>query len=148
VRANARALAAALVARGYTIVTGGTDNHLVLWDLRPLRLTGSKMERLCEAVHITLNKNAVHGDKSAATPGGVRIGTPAMTTRGLNADDFEEVADQLHCAAQLALKLQLVSGPKLKDFAALLDGDDEVAALRERVVTFARRFPMPGDALP
>jgi glycine/serine hydroxymethyltransferase len=48
VRANARALAAALVARGYTIVTGGTDNHLVLWDLRPLRLTGSKMERLCE----------------------------------------------------------------------------------------------------
>ena len=55
---------------------------------RPLNLTGSKMELLCEAVHITLNKNAVHGDTSAATPGGVRIGTPAMTTRGLVDSDF------------------------------------------------------------
>ena len=56
------------------------------------------------------------------------------------------MADQLHCAAQIALRLQAISGPKLVDFAALLDGDAEVAALRERVVAFARTFPMPGDA--
>ena len=143
VKANAKALAAGLQARGYEIVTGGTDNHLVLWDLRPLKLTGSKMERLCEAVHISINKNAIHGDRSAATPGGVRIGTPAMTTRGLSEEDFDEVADQLHSAAQMALKLQEISGPKLKDFAALLDESSEVAELRERVTAFARTFPMP-----
>ena len=115
----------------------------MLWDLRPLGLTGSKMERLCESVHISLNKNAVRGDKSALTPGGVRIGTPAMTTRGLSEADFDQVADQLHAAAQLALKLQKQSGPKLKDFSALLETSDEVAALRERVTQFARQFPMP-----
>ena len=91
VRANARALAAALTAKGYTMVSGGTDNHLVLWDLRPLGLTGSKLEKLCDAAGITLNKNAVHGDKSAAAPGGVRLGTPALTSRGLGAHDFEQV---------------------------------------------------------
>ena len=145
VRANAVALAAAMVAKGYRIVTGGTDNHLVLWDLRPLGLTGSKMERLCEVVHISLNKNAIHGDVSAATPGGVRIGTPAMTTRGMAPADFETIAECLHDAAQLALKLQQTSGPKLKDFSALLDDDADVAALRERVTAFARGFAMPGD---
>jgi glycine hydroxymethyltransferase len=61
VKANAKALARKLVSHGYEIVTGGTDNHLVLWDLRPLGLTGSKLEKLCEAVHISLNKNAVRG---------------------------------------------------------------------------------------
>jgi glycine hydroxymethyltransferase len=143
VKANARALASGLVARGHTVATGGTDNHLVLWDLRPHKLTGSKMEKLCEAAHISLNKNAIHGDVSAAAPGGVRVGTPAMTTRGLDEADFDEVADQLHTAAQLALELQAKSGPKLVDFCALLDGSEELAALRERVTAFARGFPMP-----
>jgi glycine hydroxymethyltransferase len=143
VKANARALAAALMARGYRMQTDGTENHLVLWDLRPLGLTGSKMERLCEAVHISLNKNTVCGDASAAAPGGVRIGTPAMTTRGLQEADFEVVAEQLHETAQLALRLQQLSGPKLKDFAALLEKDEEVAALRERITAFSRDFAMP-----
>jgi len=143
VRANAAALAAALVSRGYTLVTGGTDNHLVLWDLRPLKLTGSKMERLCEAVHISLNKNAVHGDRSAIAPGGVRIGTPAMTTRGMDTGAFEQIADLLDATAQLALTLQERSGPKLKDFSAELEGDAEVDALRERVTAFSRGYPMP-----
>lgn len=90
VRANAAAMGVALVARGYTLVTGGTDNHLLLWDLRPLGLTGSKMEKMCDAAHITLNKNAVFGDASALAPGGVRVGTPAMTSRGLGTADFEQ----------------------------------------------------------
>lgn len=87
---NARALAAALVARGYVLVTGGTDNHLVLWDVRPLGLTGSKLEKVCDAAHITLNKNSVFGDASALAPGGVRVGSPAMTSRGLGPADFEK----------------------------------------------------------
>jgi len=143
VKTNARALAAALSSKGYTLVSGGTDNHLVLWDLRPLGLTGSKMEKLCDAVAITLNKNAVHGDKSAMTPGGVRIGTPALTTRGLREAEFETVAAFLDRAASLALAVQARSGPKLVDFVKEMEGDAEVAKLRDEVVAFARGFPMP-----
>ncbi len=72
--ANCRALSDALVKRNYKLVTGGTDNHLILWDLRPEGVTGSKMEKVCDLCHITLNKNAVVGDLSAMNPGGVRIG--------------------------------------------------------------------------
>ena len=74
VKANASTLAKALTEKGYKIVTEGTENHLILWDLRPIALTGSKMEKICDFVSITLNKNAVHGDVSALVPGGVRIG--------------------------------------------------------------------------
>merc|ERR1719482_1354455 len=83
VRANAQALAKFLIGKGYKLTTNGTENHLMLWDLRPLGLTGSKVEKVLEMAHITLNKNAVHGDVSAMSPGGVRIGAPAMTSRGL-----------------------------------------------------------------
>merc|ERR1711971_841492 len=79
---NAKSLAEALMAKGHKLASDGTDNHLVLWDLRPHGLTGSKVEKVCEAVSISLNRNSVHGDTSALTPGGVRIGSPAMTTRG------------------------------------------------------------------
>merc|ERR1719387_3278612 len=74
VRANAQALAKFLIGKGYKLTTNGTENHLMLWDLRPLGLTGSKVEKVLEEMHITLNKNAVHGDVSAMSPGGVRIG--------------------------------------------------------------------------
>merc|ERR1712228_243021 len=77
VKANATALAAYMVGKGYKLATNGTENHLMLWDLRPLGLTGNKMEKVLEKIHITLNKNAVHGDVSAMAPGGVRIGAPA-----------------------------------------------------------------------
>jgi Serine hydroxymethyltransferase len=73
----------------------GTDNHLLLWDLRPVGITGSKMEKLCDRIHITLNKNTVPGDRSALSPGGVRIGAPALTTRGFKQSDFVKVADFL-----------------------------------------------------
>lgn len=75
--------------RGHKLITGGTDNHLLLLDVRPHGLTGSKLEKACDAVHITLNKNTIVGDKSAMTPGGVRIGTPAVTTRGYNEKDMK-----------------------------------------------------------
>ena len=68
--------------KGYTLVTEGTDNHLILWDLRPNGLTGSKIEKLAELCNITVNKNTVPGDTSALSPGGVRIGVCALTTRG------------------------------------------------------------------
>lgn len=91
VKSNARACAEALVERGHAVATGGTDNHLVLWDLRPHGVTGSKMEKICDVVHITLNKNAILGDRSALAPGAVRIGTPCLTSRGFNESHIREV---------------------------------------------------------
>ena len=108
--ANCKHLAKALTDKGYKLATDGTDNHLVLWDLRPLGLTGSKMETLLDKAHITLNKNSVHGDVSAMTPGAIRIGTPAMTTRGLVEKDFDEVAELLHRGIQIAIEIQSTSG--------------------------------------
>jgi len=85
--ANARTLAEELVAHGYRLQTNGTDNHLVLWDLRPLKLTGSKLEKLCDLLGITINKNAVSGDASAQVPGGIRLGTSALTSRDMLQSD-------------------------------------------------------------
>ena len=79
-------------------------------------ITGSKMEKACDLSHITLNKNAVVGDVSAMAPGGVRIGAPAMTSRGLKEADFEAIADFLHEALQLCKATQDRVGKKLVDF--------------------------------
>jgi glycine hydroxymethyltransferase len=150
VRANARALAAALTKNGYVMATGGTDNHLVLWDLRPLNLTGAKVQAVCDEVCITLNKNSVYGDRSAISPGGVRVGTPALTTRGFKEAEFERVADFLHRVVLLASEVQKVAsadGKKgmLADFnLALKDRAAELKALRKEVNAFASAFPMPG----
>jgi len=141
---NADALAKKLIELGYSMVTGGTENHLVLWDLRPNGLTGSKMEYICDAVHITLNKNAVFGDASALTPGGCRIGAPAMTSRGLVEKDFEQIAVFLDEAAKIGLKAQETHGKKLVDWKKGIDGSKEVAELKEKVEAFAEAFAMPG----
>ena len=143
-KSNARALASALMSKGYKLVTDGTDNHLVLWDLRPCGLTGSKMETICDMCHITLNKNAVFGDASALSPGGCRIGAPAMTSRGLRENDFEKIADLLHKAVELALEVQTSHGKMLKDWKLGLEGNPAVDALRAEVEAFAEAFEMPG----
>jgi hypothetical protein len=117
--ANARALADTLVKHGYKLQTNGTDNHLVLWDLRPLGVTGSKLEKLCDILGITINKNAVAGDTSAQTPGGIRLGTSALTSRNMLEADVRQVAEFLHRAVQIALAVQKEAGSKLlKDFVA------------------------------
>jgi hypothetical protein len=117
--ANARALADTLVGHGYKLQTNGTDNHLVLWDLRPLGVTGSKLEKLCDILGITINKNAVAGDTSAQTPGGIRLGTSALTSRNMLEADVRQVAEFLHRAVQIALAVQKEAGSKLlKDFVA------------------------------
>jgi len=151
---NANSLAEALKKRGNTIVTGGTDNHLVLWNVRDLGLTGSKMEKLLERCSISVNKNSIYGDKSAAAPGGIRLGTPAMTSRGLVEADFETVAEFLQRAAALASTVQEKSGKKLVDFLAYLERPsqeggfaDEVASLRDSVENFAQDFHMPGPTV-
>merc|ERR1712196_238429 len=105
-----------LKAMGHKLASDGTDNHLVLWDLRPHGPTGSKVEKVCEMACISLNRNAVHGDISALSPGGVRIGAPAMTTRGCGVKEFEKIGEFLDRCCQIALKVQAKKGKKLKDF--------------------------------
>lgn len=144
VKKNAKALADKLTSLGYSIASGGTENHLVLWDLKPQGLTGNKYEKVCDAASITLNKNCVPGDVSAITPGGVRIGAPALTTRKMVESDFEQIALFLHEALEIAVKLQEQSGPKLKDFVAALQTNEQVVALQKKVHQFACQFPMPG----
>lgn len=105
VKANANCLAEDLISKGHTLTSNGTDNHMLVWSLRDKGLTGSKYEKICDEMHITLNKNTVSGDKSAVTPGGVRIGTPAVTTRGYIESDMHEVATFLDESCKLAVAI-------------------------------------------
>lgn len=96
---NAAALADALIKRGFDIVSGGTDNHLMLVDLKNLGLTGKATEKLLDSVHITCNKNTVPNDpKSPFVTSGLRLGTPAVTTRGLVEADMEQIAEAIKLA--------------------------------------------------
>ena len=90
---NAKALAAALLEEGFNLVSGGTDNHLMLVDLRPMGITGKEFEARLDAVHITVNKNAIPNDpEKPFVTSGVRVGTPAVTTRGLGVEDMKTIA--------------------------------------------------------
>ena len=97
---NAKALAAALVKQGFNILTGGTDNHLMLIDLRGMEVTGKELQNRCDEVYLTLNKNAVPNDpRSPFVTSGVRVGTPAVTSRGLKEEDMEKIAECIWLAA-------------------------------------------------
>ena len=97
---NAKVLADALLQEGFDLVTGGTDNHLMLADLRPLNITGKELQERCDANHITLNKNAIPGDpQKPSVTSGVRIGTAAATTRGLGEEQMKTIA---RCIAMTA----------------------------------------------
>ena len=90
---NARVLAESLLAEGYNLVSGGTDNHLMLVDLRPMHITGKEFEARLDAVHITVNKNAIPNDpEKPFVTSGVRVGTPAVTSRGLGVEEMKTIA--------------------------------------------------------
>lgn len=149
VKANAKALAGALLKEGEALVSGGTDNHLLLWNLRPHGITGSKLEKLLDEALITTNKNTIVGDKSALAPHGIRLGTPALTTRGLKEKDFEQVAAFLVRGARLGVQIQKDAGStKLVDFVKACKENSDVHALSKEVEAFARQFPYPGLADP
>lgn len=147
---NCRALASRLTELGYKLVSGGSDNHLVLVDLRPLGLDGARVEKILDLASITLNKNSVPGDKSALVPGGIRIGSPAMTTRGFTEKEFVAIADFIHEGVQITLEVKrLVSGSKLQDFMKFVGSPDfslmdKVTDLRKRVEALTTQFPLPG----
>lgn len=119
---NTSTLADALVKRGYDIVSGGTDNHMFLIDLRSKDLTGKEAEKMLGDVDITVNKNTVpKEDKSPFVTSGVRIGTAAITTRGMDAKDMELIAELIDLT---------------------LTKSEEVSVIKERVITLAKTFPL------
>ena len=124
--ANAKALAARLSMLGYTIVSGGTENHVLLVDLRPAGINGKEAQETLDLAGITVNKNAIPFDtEPIMKTGGIRIGTPAMTTRGMKEEEMMEIADLIHAA------LQQSGNPQ------------ELERLKDRVHAFTSRFPLP-----
>jgi glycine hydroxymethyltransferase len=123
---NARAMAGRLTEHGFRIVSGGTDNHVMLVDLRGKNLNGTLVSHALDEAGITVNKNSIPFDTGTPMkPSGIRIGTPAVTTRGMKEADIIQVADFIHEALQSP------------------EDEDKLHAIRDRVFAFNRAFPMP-----
>jgi glycine hydroxymethyltransferase len=123
---NAKALAAGLAKHGYRIVSGGTDNHLMLVDLRPKDLNGKEAQEVLDRAGITVNKNAIPFDTSSPfKPGGIRVGTPAVTTRGMKEEEMLEIAE-----------LAAEALDKRSDEGAIEN-------VRKKVIDLTNRFPLP-----
>jgi glycine hydroxymethyltransferase len=147
---NCSRLAEELNKMGYSLVSGGTDNHLVLVDLKTSRdIDGARVERILEMACIATNKNTIPGDKSALNPGGIRMGTPALTSRGLKEDDFSKVAAFFDRAVSIAKDLaNTEQGKKLKGFREMCavgtSVHPDLPQLRKDVSEFACTFPTIG----
>lgn len=150
---NARTLADALSKLGYEIVSGGTDNHLALVDVKQSRgVDGARVEFVLENCNVVVNKNTVPGDTSAFVPGGIRLGAPALTSRGCTEEDFEKVAafidEGVKLTKQLNERARAEGFKKVADFKKFVAGDDEaqeqIGDLCARVTAFVREFPTIG----
>lgn len=147
---NSARLASELAKMEYKMVSGGTDNHLVLVNVKASRgIDGARVERILELACIASNKNTVPGDTSALNPGGIRMGTPALTTRGFKEEDFARVAGYFDRAVNIAVKLKgTEQGKKMKGFREMCSVgpsvDPELVALRKEVSDFASSFPTVG----
>ncbi len=120
---NAQALCNSLINRGIKIVSGGTDNHLMLVDLTPFDLTGKAIEKMLDEAHITANKNTIPNDpKSPFVTSGIRLGTPAVTSRGMNAQDMDQIAE----AIELIIK----------------GGEEKIPQARAIVQTLTDKYPL------
>ncbi len=141
VRTNARALASALRELGYTVTD--TDNHLFLLNLRDKGLTGAEAEKALELCNISVNKNMIYGDKSALRPSGLRIGTPAVTSRGLTANDMKQIAGFIHNTLETAQALQAkdVLGGKFVDAELEAVFNCEYSYVREQIKEFMSSKP-------
>jgi glycine hydroxymethyltransferase len=125
---NAKALAKALAERGFRLVTGGTDNHLVLVDLTPKEITGAEAETYLESVGITVNKNTIpYDNRKPAITSGIRLGTPAVTTRGMDETAMIEIAEMINSVIESA-KNGLLEGRKVE--------------IRTRVESLCGQFPV------
>ncbi|MCJ1318606.1 Serine hydroxymethyltransferase, cytosolic [Xylographa vitiligo] len=145
---NAKTLEVEFRRLGYTLVSDGTDSHMVLLDLRPKSLDGARVEAVLEQVNIACNKNSVPGDKSALTPGGIRIGAPAMSSRGMGEEDFKRIANYIDKCIAICKDVQSKlpkEANKQKDFKAkVASGEvEEINAMKKEISAWAGSFPLP-----
>lgn len=145
---NAKTLETEFKKLGYKLVADGTDSHMVLLDLRPNSMDGARVEFVLEQVNIACNKNSVPGDKSALTPGGIRIGAGAMSTRGMGEKDFAQIAVYIDRCIKIAKQVQSSlpkEANKQKDFKAKIVTSEveEIASLRKEITDWAGSFPLP-----
>ena len=148
VKKNAVAIGEEFKSRGYTLVTNGTDNHMVLLDLKPVGLDGARVEAVLEQANIACNKNTTPGDNSALTPMGIRIGAPAMTSRGMGEEDFKRIGGYIDDCINICKKVQSElpkEANKLKDFKLKVAGGDipEINQLKKEIAGWAGTFPLP-----
>jgi len=143
---NSAHLADEMTKRGYQLVSGGTENHLLLVNVRAAGVDGSRAERVLELASIALNKNTVPGDKSAFNPGGIRIGTHAMTSRGFAEEDFTKVAEFLDRGIKVTATLKERLGGKLKEFRDSIGENppQEILDLKNDVESFTTSFEPVG----
>jgi len=143
---NAKALGESLAQEGFELVSGGTDNHLLLVDLSKTGVNGNKAELICEMVSIISNKNTVPGDKSAMNPSGLRLGAPAMTSRGLVEEDFKQIGLFIAKAIKVTQDIQATSGKKLVDFKKVMNENPPgtMLELKKEVEAFASKFDVIG----
>lgn len=143
---NAKALENEFQTLGYRLVSNGTDSHMVLVSLREKGVDGARVEYVCEKINIALNKNSIPGDKSALVPGGVRIGAPAMTTRGMGEEDFHRIVRYIDQAVKFAEQTQSSlpkEANKLKDFKAKVDEiADQLAPLKKEIYDWTAEYPL------
>lgn len=141
---NAKVLCEELKKYGFEIVTDGTDNHIVLVNLKNKNITGSKFEKLAEMCNVSVNKNTIATDKSALNPSGIRLGTPAMTTRGFREKDFVFVAKKLNEICNLAIEIQNnSSSSKIIDF--MITSNDyimEIHNIKNDIEKYCNKFPL------
>lgn len=147
---NAKHFADALVSKGFKLVSDGTDTHLILVDLRSRNIDGARVEAVLERANIAANKNTVPGDVSALFPSGLRVGTPAMTTRGFGPEEFDKVAEFIDQAVNIAIELKAQEQGKvpkelLASFKKLADESDKVKQLDKEVVSWVSKYPVPGE---
>ncbi|EEH17060.1 serine hydroxymethyltransferase, cytosolic [Paracoccidioides brasiliensis Pb03] len=145
---NAKALEHEFKKLGYKLVSDGTDSHMVLLDLTPKALDGARVEAVLEQINIACNKNSIPGDKSALSPGGIRIGAPAMTSRGMGEEDFKRIANFIDKAINICKSVQSElpkNANKLKDFKAKVASETvpEIITLRKDIAEWASTFPLP-----
>eukprot|EP00794_Sanderia_malayensis_P008740 gene8740-9674_t len=149
---NASTLAAEMINKGYKVVTGGTDLHMFVLDVQGFGINGSKGDKILDFCSITANKNTVPGDKSALRPGGLRFGTPALTSRNMKEKEMVAIADYLHSAFKIAMDVEksfnlTASMSTFRDFVEKLEEPafkERIDALKKDIESFAQSFPMPG----
>lgn len=148
VLANAKALEKKFKELGHKLVSDGTDSHMVLLDLRQFNLDGARVEAVLEQINIACNKNSIPGDKSALTPCGIRIGTPAMTSRGFGVADFEKVAQYIDESIKICKEVQAAlpkEANKLKDFKLKVASGEvpRINELKTEIASWSQTFPLP-----